>query len=79
MRRGLTSLNQSEQIWWHNFRREAEMQAWKRMQTLFPRLNNFEAPAGRMHGFKFQNGRPGGGSDDRRRNPQASNQARTRY
>jgi len=52
MRRGLTSLNKSESVWWMNFRREAEMEAWKRLGELFPRLNKFEGPAGN-EGFRF--------------------------
>ena len=54
MKKGVTSLNQSEAIWWHTFRREAEMEAWKRLQRLFPRLADFDAPAGRVYGFKCQ-------------------------
>jgi hypothetical protein len=54
MKKGRTSLNQSEAVWWQAFRRRAEEEAWKDLQTLFPRLKQFEAPSGRFHSFKFQ-------------------------
>jgi hypothetical protein len=58
MRKGWTSLNRSEAIWWQAFRREAEIEAWNRLVKLFPRLEKFQGPAGDKNGFRYQKEKP---------------------
>ena len=54
MKKGRTSLNNSEALWWQKMRRTAEREAWEKLKVIFPRLQQFDAPAGRINEFRFQ-------------------------